>query len=191
MQTDTAVSNARDLTLQKIGRNVVNFQKMEAMLKFILKVANFATPISKSQEHLETQAKLHRTTPMGHLVDLAAKALHGETPSVPKDASEIWVMHSISLSDGSQLKEWRKEFRRVVGERNSLIHRMLATWNPGSIESCRSLCEELDAQRERILPAYEHLESVVKAIRESHEELARNVDAIVAGASGVAAVEAP
>jgi hypothetical protein len=182
MPTDTAVSDARDLTLQKIGRNVVNFQKMEAMLKFILKVANFAAPISKSQEHFEARAKLHRAKPMGELVDLAAKALHGASPSVPKDAPEVWVTHSISLSDGSQLKEWRKEFRRVVAERNSLIHRMLATWNPSSIESCRSLCEELDAQRERIRPGYEHLESVVKAIRESHEELARNVDAIVASA---------
>ncbi|MGB5079949.1 MAG: hypothetical protein WBO23_04310 [Burkholderiales bacterium] len=182
MPTDTAISDARDLTLQKIGRNVVNFQKMEAMLKFILKVANFAAPISKGLEHFETQAKLHRTKPMGHLVDLAAKALHGEAPSVPKDAREVWVTHSVSLSDGSQLKEWRKEFRRIVRERNSLIHRRLATWNPGSIESCRSLCEELDAQRERIRPAYEHLESVVKVIRETHEELARNVDAIVANA---------
>jgi hypothetical protein len=180
MPTDAAVSDARDLTLQKIGRNVVNFQKMEAMLKFILRVANFATPASKSQEHLETQAKLHRTKPMGHLIDLAAKALHGETPSIPKDAREIWVTHSISLSDGSQLKQWRKEFRRVVRERNALIHRMLATWNPSSVESCHALCEELDTQRERILPAYEHLQSIVKAIRESHEELARNVDAIAA-----------
>ena len=99
---------------------------------------------------------------------------------MPANIREVWVTHSTSLSDGSQLKEWRAEFRRVVRERNSLIHRLLATWNPNSIESCRSLCDALDAQRERILPAYEHLESVVKAIRESHAELARNVDAILA-----------
>jgi hypothetical protein len=58
---------------------------------------------------------------------------------------------------------------------------MLATWNPSSVDSCHDLCEKLDAQRERMLPAYSHLESVVKAIREAHEELARNVDVIVAG----------
>jgi hypothetical protein len=182
MPTDIEVSSARDLTLQKIGRNVVNFQKMEAMLKLILKVTGFAAPVSKGREYLEARAKSHGTKPMGHLVELAAKALHGKTPSVPKDAGEVWVTHSISLGNESQMKEWRKEFRRIVGERNSLIHRMLAKWNPSSIESCRSLCEELDAQRERILPAYEHLESVVKAIRESHEELARNVDAILVSA---------
>jgi hypothetical protein len=182
MPTDTEMSSARTQTLQKIGRNVVNFQRMEAMLKFILRLAKFAAPISQGREHLEAQTKRHRTKPMGYLVELAAKALHGGAPSIPTDTREAWVTHSISLSDGSQMKEWRKEFRRVVRERNDLNHRMLATWNPSSIESCRSLCERLDAQSARMLPAYKHLESVVKAICESHEELARNVDAIVAGA---------
>jgi hypothetical protein len=57
---------------------------------------------------------------------------------------------------------------------------MLVAWSPESIESSRALCEDLDAQRDRIMTAYRHLESVVKAIRASHEELARNVDVIIA-----------
>jgi hypothetical protein len=178
---DVDISSSRDLTLQKIGRNVVNFQKMEAMLKFILTIANFSVPASKIQTHLETQAKHLRAKPMGHLVDRAAEALHAKAQSAPPDINEIWFSHSFSLSEGhSQLSDWRREMRRVVRERNALIHRMLALWNPNSVDSCRNLCEELDAQRERMLPAYKHLESVVKAIRESHEELARNVDVIVA-----------
>jgi hypothetical protein len=180
MSADIAVSEARDLALQKIGRNVVNFQKMEAMLKFLLKFADFSAPISKGREHLEAQEKRHRTKPMGHLVELAAKALHGATPSVPTNISEAWVTYSISLGDGSQAQQWRKEFRRVVRERNALIHKMLVAWSPESIESSRALCEDLDAQRDRIMTAYRHLESVVKAIRASHEELARNVDVIIA-----------
>jgi hypothetical protein len=181
MPSDVDVSGARDLTLQKIGRNVVIFQKMEAMLKFILTIANFSVPASKVQTHFETQAKHVRTKPMGQLVERAAKALHAKAQSAPPDINEIWFSHSLSLGDGqSQLSGWRREMRRVVRERNALIHRMLASWNPNSIDSCRELCEELDAQRERMVPAHEHLESVVKAIRDSHEELAQNVDVIVA-----------
>ncbi len=52
MPTDIAISEARDLTLQKVGRNVVQFQRMEAMLKFILKIANFAAPASEVAERL-------------------------------------------------------------------------------------------------------------------------------------------
>jgi len=180
MPTDIEVAVARDLALQKVGRNVVNFQRMEAMLKLLLKFANFSAPISKAREHFEAREKRHRTKPMGHLVELAAKALHGETPAVPADIGEGWATYSLSLGDGSQMKEWRKEFRRVVRERNTLIHQMLAAWNPNSIESSRSLCQELDEQRERIMSAYRHLESVVKVIPELHQALAQNVDALAA-----------
>ncbi len=180
MPTDIEISGARDSTLQKVGRNLVNFQKMEAMLKFLIKVAGATVTASTGREYFEAHAKLHETNPMGHLVELAAKALHGDAPVLPNQVREVSMTHSISLGDESQMKTWRSEFRRIVRERNALVHRMLVRWNPNSIESCRSLCAELDAQRERILPAYQHLESVVAAVRESHEELARNVEAVVA-----------
>lgn len=181
MSRDLAPSDARALTLQKIGRNVVNFQKMEAMLKFILTATNFAAPISKVQAHLEGQAKHLRNKPMGVLVEGAAKALHSELPEAPSDTKEIWVRHVFTLSEGgAELRDWRREMKRVVRERNTLIHKMLSSWDPSSLESCRTLCEALDAQRERILPAYEHLESVAKAIRESHLEMAQELDTLVA-----------
>jgi hypothetical protein len=174
MSVASDISATRDLALSKVGRNVVNFQKMEAMLKFILKVANFSVPISGVQQHLNTQTTRLQSQPMGQLVESAAKNLHAERPAPLPDVKEIWLTYSISLSEGgSQLHEWRREMRNVVRERNNLIHRMLASWDPHSIDSCHALCEALDAQRERILRAYEHLESIVRAIRESHEELAR------------------
>ena len=184
MPTDIAISQARDLALQKIGRNVVNFQKMEAMLKFLLKFSNFSAPISKGREHLEAREQRHGTKPMGHLVELAAKSLRIGAPSVPAQIDEAWMTYSISLGDGAQKKVWRKELQRVVGERNALIHHMLVAWNPNSIESSRSLCDELDAQRDRVMGAYRHLESVVKALVESHQEVAQNADAIVATVLG-------
>src|SRR5262249_21810705 len=158
---NNAIRAARDLALQKIGRNVVNFQKMEAMLRFVLTIADFSAPASKSRERLASGAQAHRKKAFGHLVDGATKALHSEPASVPVDIHEIWIKHSLSLCEGgSHAADWRREMHRVVRERNALIHRTLATWNPNSVDSCRSLCEQLDAQRERILPAYKHLESV-------------------------------
>ena len=174
-------SAARDETLRKIGRNVANFQKMEVMLKFVLATSNFSTSISKAKEHLETRVKDLRKASLGTLVEDGAKALHSEAPAIPPDTMEPWFAHSFSLVEsGSELVEWRREMRRVVRERNALIHTMLTSWNPHSVESCRALCEELDAQRERTRPAYEHLQSVAIAIRESHLEIARAVEQAVA-----------
>ena len=181
MPSDPGSADARNLTLQKIGRNVVNFQKMEAMLKFILTVANFSVPLSTAQSHLRGQAKRVRKHPMGHLIEEAAETLHSDPAKPPPDIKEIWISHSFSLKEGgSKIADWRREMRRVAKERNALIHHMIASWNPRSSKSCSALCEELDQQRERILPSYRHLESVVSAIRESHGELARAADELVA-----------
>jgi len=181
-EADSEVIAARNLALQKIGRNVVNFQKMEAMLKFILTFANFSVPASKTESYLQQKTKHLRTKPMGELVEHTAKILHSEAAAPPPDVSELWVSLSLSLGEGgSDMKEWRREMRRIVKERNQLIHHMLVPFDPHSAESCNVLSIELDAQRERILDSYQHLESIVIAIREQHQYLADNVDAIVSG----------
>jgi hypothetical protein len=163
----------RDLALQKIGRNLVNFQRMEAMLKFVLKFGSISVPISKLAPHLNAADRSLRRKPMGTLVDRAAEALHGEPPPGPSDLKEVWITYSFTLEgEGASADTWRKAMRVVVKERNRLVHRTAAECNLTSIESCRALCDELDAQRERIVSSYQHLESLVRAIKESHEELA-------------------
>ena len=89
MASDSESCSARDLTLQKIGRNVVNFQRMEAMLKFVLTVTNFSAPIGEAQRHLDGQLKSLRSAPMGTLVEDAAKALHSEPRAPPENIQEI------------------------------------------------------------------------------------------------------
>jgi hypothetical protein len=180
MPIESGMEETRNLTLQKIGRNVVNFQKIEAMLRFILTVTNFSGPLPKAQSHLKRRSKNVRRQSMGKLAATAAKALHSDAPGTPPDVKEAWISLSFSLKDGGSRIEWRAAMRHVVKERNRLIHQMVASWNPHAVESCTALCEELDQQRERMIPAYKHLESVVSAIRESHRDLARAADEVVA-----------
>ena len=171
---------ARNLALQKVGRNVVNFQKMEAMLKYILAFANLQSPLSDIAKSITQKTAAIAKRPMGQLVADATKALHRDpdsTPRLPTDLNEVWFSYSFTISETREdAREWRKLMEAVVTERNALIHQMLATFDPNSLESCESLCVKLDEQRSRILQAYEQLESIVLAIRESHRELAKGVD---------------
>jgi hypothetical protein len=176
----SAVDTARDLALLKIGRNVVNFQKMEVMLQFIVTFANFSVPMSQIAEHLQSASKNIRKAPMGLLADKASKAIRSDHKSAPRHAAEVWISFSLKLEAGAiHPKEWRRVMREVVKERNALIHQMLVSFDPSSLDSCNALSGLLDEQRERILPAYQHLESLVKAIRETHQEIAANVDSIL------------
>ena len=183
MTTRPTLEIARDLALQKVGRNVVNFQKMEAMLKFILTFASLHGPMSGLAKVVAQKTAEVAKEPMGNLVVKAASAIHGDRKSTqqpPTKVAEAWFSYSIKIGETKEdAREWRKLMKAVVVERNELIHQMLATFNPNSIDSCESLCVELDKQRGRIIRAYEHLESIVIAIRESHRDLAKDVDGMV------------
>lgn len=178
--TDTAPSAEliamRELALQKIGRNLVNFQRMESMLKYLLKFSNFSLPISQLARHFQGADRELRRKSMGNLVGPAARVLHqphGEPPAPPADSKEVWVTYSFTVEgEGADPATWRKTMNAIVRERNTLVHRTAAECNLATVESCRALCEALDAQRERTLQPYQHLAELVRAIKESHQELA-------------------
>lgn len=52
-----------------------------------------------------------------------------------------------------------------MAERNKLIHRWLAAFNPNSIESCVELAAAFDEQHARVLPEFEILKSLVFALK--------------------------
>ena len=174
------VETLRDLALQKIGRNVVDFQKMEAMLKFVLAFSEVKGPLSNVGGQVADRIVSFSRMPMGRLVDEAGRGLYGTSPSessAPGLSTETTVTVSFSLEGGQdEARVWKSAMMKVVAERNRLIHQMLASFDPSSKQSCEELCIALDAQRERFDSEYRHLESLVHAIRESFQELAKHVD---------------
>jgi hypothetical protein len=180
MPTPNDLEASRNLALQKIGRNVVNFQKMEAMLKYILTFANLEGSLtSDPSTAIAQRAGEFARRPMGRLVVDAASALHldpNSSQDLKEDALAGRFFYSFTIGEsGEAAAQWQNAMNAVVSERNALVHQMLATFDPSSLESCESLSARLDEQRSRIIPAYQHLESIVIAIRESHRDLA-NID---------------
>ena len=119
---------------------------------------------------------------MGHLVEEGVTGLYTASgAAAPVSSTEITVAISFSLEGGkNEAQVWKSAMMEVVNERNRLIHQMLAGFDPRSRESCEELSAVLDLQRERIVPAYEHLESLVRAIREGHTDLAQRIDETLA-----------
>ena len=178
MPATPSVENLRNVTLQKIGRNVVNFQKMEAMLKFVVAFSDIRGPLDGIESQITKRIALFAKMPMGRLVEEGVDGLYPEvnTPFQPS-ASAGAISVSFSLEGGEdEARMWKSAMMAVVKERNRLIHQMLVDFDPQSVKSCERLCTELDAQRESILQSYAHLESLVSAIRTSHKELAEACD---------------
>lgn len=180
MSANSDVENVRNRALQKIGRNVVNFQKMEAMLKFVLAFREVKGPLSEIGGQVADRIVSFSKIPMGRLVEEAGSGLYATLPpeaSAPASSTEITVTVSLSLEGGKgEAQVWKSAMNEVVRERNRLIHQMLVGFDPRSKQSCEELCIALDAQRERFDLEYRHLESLVKAIHESFRELAQHLD---------------
>lgn len=177
---ETDLDPARSEALRKIGRNVVNFQKMEAMLKELLLFGKVEGYGSELKQIVEQRASQLAKQTMAKLADALVKSAlpKGESPDPrgPDDLAEPWFSFSCEiLSSEEFIKERRRELKTVVEQRNKLIHQMLADFNPNSMESCLKLSSELDQQHDTIMPEYEFLKSMVEALRSAQCEMIRQL----------------
>ncbi len=163
--TTLSLEEIRAEALRKVGRNVVNFQKMEAMLKYLILHNNISGPITESLQAKRKKAISRKT--MGMLIDdlLDLNAKFGES-SIPDNIDKAWmaISHQV-FSDEEDISSRKKALKRVVAERNKLIHKMLFNFNPNSIESCELLIQELDKQKEEVDPEYYRLQQMGQALQ--------------------------
>jgi hypothetical protein len=177
MTNSSELADLRNDVLRKIGRNVVNFQKMEGMLKLLNSQQALSGNLSDIAKVADKASKSVAKQPMGRLADAFVRSIYASIDGdadLQRDPQEISISFSMRVeSDAELVKERKKALSSVVAERNRLIHQWLAAFDPNSIESCNELALALDEQHARIWPEYEILRSMVQALREHHDELRR------------------
>ena len=155
--------------LRKIGRNIVNFSKIEGGLKLLLSLSNISGPIKTvSNQVLDNKERLHKQT-LGALVTEFRKTIlsnvsHAQPPSL---ISEPWVSISFKVSSPDvSRKELECRLKALVKERNQLIHHQLAPLDMTSPEVCHQLINFLDEQNPRLLAHLDELKWMLDTFRE-------------------------
>jgi len=170
-------------TLRKIGRNVLYFQRLEAMLKFIISRTRLeGTANTLKTEHEDNIETISDHT-MGMLVNDFFKTVYAKDGNGPQNSEEVdeaWFSISFKIVEDEAVTEKRKmDLKHIVDERNFLIHQMLSNFKQESVESCRELCARLDEQLEKLKPEYENLRALINTIiagrREAVDALAREI----------------
>ena len=162
---DKAVEQARNEVFRKIGRNVVNFQMLEGMLKSLVMSSGVHGKASELQDKKKQQQESVKMRSMGKLVGSLFDSVLNNTSSVepPDELDEPWlsVSHEIELSedDATNLKQ---ALAGIVEERNQLIHQRLLGVDFNSIEECTELSALLDLQRDKLIPHFEQVRSFLK-----------------------------
>ena len=170
-----------DEVLRGIGRNVLNLQKMEGMLKFIVSSTgtfDWTSDVTQQTKVLEqsimSRRKATNRLSLGRLVDNLSQTLQSDQTDQTNAAdseSDFCIEVSFGFEDEEFTNQLSQALRGVVIERNDLIHKRLVRFNPKSIKSCRELLRELNEQRNRIKPQFETLSAICMNLRDIFKQL--------------------
>lgn len=165
------IEELRNEVFRKIGRNIVLFQQVEQLLKFLIiygKIEGYAGELETTLQ--QRSEKISKKT-MGQLIGqhiednyLIDKEFNGADTN-PVEREEIYFSFDFTMSvDAAYYEKKKKTLASLVAERNNLIHH----FSP-HLDSIQSLSEAeryLDDQHERILPERDELLNIVQGFEE-------------------------
>jgi hypothetical protein len=157
----------RTATLRRVGRNLVNAQRIELMLKFLLTV-KFSAPLSDIEGRFKNHAERISRKTLGTLIPDVTEAvlLPASATDSNNDLKEIWFVTSLSIPiQAEALGAWSEQWETLRTERNKLVHLMLGNVDFNSPEQCRKLDPELDAQNVLFLNGIAFLGPIVAATK--------------------------
>lgn len=171
MNEPVDIEVVRAEALRKVGRNVVNFSKIEAGFKQLLLVSRLeGTEKTISEQSLRNQTRLCKQT-LGKLVQEYTKNILGDdSQSEPAtDSSEPGISFSFKIicNNSDVLRERKRTLSKIVEERNKLIHQDLARLDTSSVEDYRKLISLLDEQNPRLLAHLDYLRSMMESLENS------------------------
>ncbi|MCA2721557.1 MAG: hypothetical protein IM333_11045 [Microcystis sp. M048S1] len=165
----------RTEALRKLGRNIVNFSKIEGTLKYLLSVTQSEELSTSTRHQFVDNYERFRKQPLGRLVGkLHNTVLVDDSQSEPQlDSSELGMSWSFkaTYSDPDFLTAQKQALSDIVAERNKLIHEDLALLDTSSIEDYYKLISFLDEQNPRLLAHLEELGWMLTSFIEGIKDL--------------------
>lgn len=169
---------------RKLGRNVLLFQRIEQTLKYILAYQDVF--IWKSNDGFKSNLEERKSRVSKLCLGQIAKEYIGNifslTDEVSKKQSEqsddvffMSIKNDPIICDIDFYNQRKDELAALIAERNDLIHHFLPKWNFNEYESVSEAEKYLDQQRERVLPEFEFLTSLVQNFHDSRKQLAEYI----------------
>lgn len=171
MNESVDIEVVRAEALRKLGRNIVNFSKIEAAFKYLLSVSKVEGAGKTIKEQLlRNQTRLRKQT-LGKLVQEFNKNILGDAsqsqPTPDFSGTGISLSFKVTYDNPDFLKIQKRTLASLVAERNKLIHQNLAFLDTSSVEDYHNLIILLDEQNPRLLAQLEELRWMIENLRES------------------------
>ena len=173
MECNADIEKVRNEVLRKLGRNLLIFQHIEALLKFFTSKSSISAYLGEFMSQLPYQQDSVKRKMMGQLIDPVLAALYGEKIGTQElDLfNEVKVSISMRMEGGSDAESLhRSSLEAVIKERNELVHHFFSRVQQDSLDDWRAAGVYLDRQREIVLPELNLLGSMARAFQEAMAE---------------------
>ena len=173
-EKEKELSEVKDDLFRKVGRNLINYQIIEQLLKQLILSSRISAPISQLEEIQKQKSEEVKVQTMGVLAGQFIENIYQKPKQSFNENVEIKETHlstSIYFDVSDDVIESRKaDLKRVTEERNNLAHHLLPRLDLNSIESCLAMSRELDEQRERQTKEVENLRSLANQMGNTFKE---------------------
>ena len=179
MQPTIDSQSARDELYRRIGRNVVNFQYLEATLRSMVPMLYNKSTVKELQAHQNEVSPKQEKSTFGNLVsayhDRLSRSKNVLNETVPDEVlAEPTVAYGFTIDVTPETAAQRKiALVNLVAERNRLIHEDLLNVDLKSREECEELSARLDEQYTRIRRHLDHFNSLRTNFQEMAAEFGR------------------
>jgi hypothetical protein len=154
--------------LEKISRNILLFQQLEGLLKFLV----IKKEISGSTSTISDNAERRKIT-IGRLTlgNVAGAFFEDNTQDTDSrlldDVKEAQFSFRWDIEyDNPDWQQRKQDLKSLVQERNELVHQFLHRVDLNSLESMKNASTYLDEQRSRIVLQLEHFRDLIKFYKE-------------------------
>ena len=171
MESELDLTKIQNQVMQKIGRNLLNFQRIEHMLKLLISNSRVSGTMSTLENNHKKQTEAAHKQTMGNLVGQFVNNTFSEVDGSSEPAIEPTEAHiSISFTveaDTNFYESKKHSLKILVDDRNDLIHHLVPKLNLNSIENCLEMEKYLDQQRERLIPEFNYIQGLLKDFAEA------------------------
>src|ERR1044072_1985862 len=178
MQPTVDSQTSRNELFRRIGRNVVNFQYLEATLRSMIPALYNHGTLKELQANQDEVSRKHKKAALGQLANAFHERVYDknvEDQALPDDMlSEPTLTFLVRLEVTQETAVQRKRaLMKLVAERNRLIHKDLLSVDLNSGEECEELSARLDEQYTRLRRHLDYLNSLRTGFQEMAAELGR------------------
>jgi hypothetical protein len=157
----------KDAALHTLGRTIVNFQRLELLLKHLAQFAPVEGPIHTIDMQLKTRKEKADRFTLGAAITAWLDVLDGKVgkPVTTNDIFAITMKSRVCFNIDAALQEAHAAgLKALLEERNSIIHGELAQFPWDSDVDCRELATYLENLNEAIKQHMDFLEPIVAAL---------------------------